>query len=638
MQMPLTSRDFNSVFDSVKDIIQKIEPRAEVSQDKANVESIIATVIAGCLDTLAYNQDANILEAFPSTSIGARSTFDLMSIVGYTPKTARACHLTMTLWDPSNIAEMTYNPFSQILVENYTFYTPDAFKTAKGIIAKTHWYEGTAVTPNTRPYDDNNPIVSDNFVDFYYPNLTVSVIENNQYQLPVEHVDIDSRTVRIYTDEGKPLTYVENPYMTNITRSSFSIYPTVNNEGYTLRFSPDVSQGVVSDNLYLFYVRAGGAQVGGNSTPDFTELTGDREATFSFNYVVEDYKPPETAAQARENIVYEFGWRDTPKSIVTKYDAERACLQNKEFVAAVDVRDGNDYSKADASKLNVHIFVKLTETAELNAETSTAIAYKNKLITELAKFKVLPLSLYVHIDDIVTNYNPSDDSAFMDESGLVQPEDEEEPVTIIYGWYPDITIYLKEQVTAQEAGAILYQVNEALFKRYKYENCNFNEVPRIVDIIETVQNASDMILYLDIDGVFYENMKTGELATKEEVTGAFKTEVLASDDAEAQQYTVTLNTLNNARKIQYHTVKIVDSNNVVIGFDNGDGLIMSQTSYLAGYGSIDYATGKLSINLNYPPNGGKFYVYHKLEDPTFCKFINNSNDNIKVALESIKAQ
>lgn len=37
-----------------------------------------------------------------------------------------------------------------------------------------------------------------------------------------------------------------------------------------------------------------------------------------------DSKDTETANEARENIVYEFGWRDTPKAIVTKYDAERA--------------------------------------------------------------------------------------------------------------------------------------------------------------------------------------------------------------------------------------------------------------------------------------------------------------------------
>lgn len=635
MVIPLTTRDYSSTFEDVKDLIKKIEPRAEVDQNKANVESIIAKIVAGCIDTLSYNQDANILEAFPSTAIGSRAAFDLLSIVGYTPKTARACHLKMTLWDPSHLESVIYKPFSKITVESLDFYSPDAFECAKGVVTNTDWYQGTLVSPNQRPNTIDEPIISDSFIDYYYPNLTASVITNCVYQLPTEHISIDSKTIRIYTDEGKALTYVENPYMTNITKSSFSIYPTVNSEGYTLRFSPDVASGAVSENLYYFYILTDESNVTSNSLPDFSELTGDKNLTFSYNYIAEMYVRPETAADARENIVYEFGWRDTPKAIVTKYDAERAVLQN-DYIAAVCVRDGNDYSKADASKLNVHIFLKLTEEAELSLNVDNAISYKNKLITQLSKFKILPLMLFIHIDDVVTNYNPSNDYIFAEPDNRVQPEGQEEPVTTIYGWYPDITVYLKEQVTGQEAGAILYQINEALFERYAYKNVNFNEVPRVVDIIDTVQNSNDMILYLDIDGVFYQNMKTNETVKKEEVTRSFKTAIEANSDVENTEYTIKLDTLNGKDNIMFHSVKIVDANNVVIGVDNGDGVIMSSTGYLAEYGTVDYKTGELKIKLSYPPNGKEFYVYHKTEQPTFCKFINMPG-NIKVALESIKS-
>ena len=66
--LPYTDRDYETIFKDVKNIMQNIEPRLDVSMDKSNVESIIARVIAGCVDTLSYNQDANIVEAFPSTS------------------------------------------------------------------------------------------------------------------------------------------------------------------------------------------------------------------------------------------------------------------------------------------------------------------------------------------------------------------------------------------------------------------------------------------------------------------------------------------------------------------------------------------------------------------------------------------
>ena len=84
--IPYTDRDYKAVFEGIKTIMQTIEPRVDVSIDSANVESIIARVIAGCVDTLSYNQDANILETFPSTARNPRSIFDLLSIVGYTPK------------------------------------------------------------------------------------------------------------------------------------------------------------------------------------------------------------------------------------------------------------------------------------------------------------------------------------------------------------------------------------------------------------------------------------------------------------------------------------------------------------------------------------------------------------------------
>lgn len=612
-----TSRDFNSTFKDIKDIITKIEPRAEVETDKANVESILTKIIAGCVDVLSYNQDANILEAFPSTARTPRAIFDLLSLVGYTPKTCRTCHVMMTLWDPSYVKAVRYEPFTEITFDGYKFYNPDMFECASGIVTPTQWYEGEVVTPTKRETAVTKDV--DEFIKNYYPNLSTSVISNNEYDLPEAHTDIDSRTIRIYTDDGEALTYVENPYMTNITPSSFSIYPAINSNGYILRFSPDVATGALTENLYYFYVRTSGVNVGSGLTPDFSGLSIDNsnDTSFSYSYSVEQYKAAETAADARENIAYEFGWWDTPKAIVTKPDCERAILQQDDAVAAVDVRDANDFSKADSSKLEYHAFIKLKEDAELSLDVGSAMGHKNVLQTHLNKFKMLPLTVNLHIDNV--------------------PTEENEIVTHIYGWYPDVTIYLKEQVDAQEAGAILTQVNDALFERFKYINCNFNEVPRIVDIIDTIQNAVDIILYLDIDGVYYRDMITGELVDKETVTGKFTTPLAVKETSDDQNYKITLNTLNKDRKIQSHTVKIVDSNNDEICYDNGDGTLISATGYLKEYGTVNYTTGEVKFTLSQQPPGDTMYVYHKLEDPTWCKYINVGTKSIKIALESLKA-
>lgn len=608
-----TNRDYPSVFDGVKEIIKTLEPRAEVDTSKANVESIIAKIVAGCVDCLSYNQDANTLETFPSTSRDARAIFDLLSIVGYTPKTARGSKVYMSLWNPSYVGSVTYDPFNTIIIDGKSFYNPDEFTCSSGgVVTSVDWYQGKLTSPDKRNLTEEQTKNITNFIDKYYPNLSASTIKQDSFVLPETHTRIDSRTIRIYTPDGTALTYVEDPAMVYMTKSSFSITPTVNTTGYTLVFSKDISSGVVADNYYYFYLQSEGLDVGNNLTPDFTTLPNS--PNFTFSYVQEASKEPETASEARENVVYEFGWRDTPKAIITRHDAERAILQQHGFVAAVDVRDGDNYSKASADNFNIQVFVKVTEDAEVTLDVGTAMSYQNRIQTHLNKFKMLPLNFDIHIDDVVTS--------------------EGELTTQMYYWYPDVTIYLKEQVDSQEASAILTQIYDALFKRYAYTNVNFNEVPRIVDVIDTIQNASDMILYLDIDGIVYLDKDNKQVA-KEDITCSYTTPVTINETG--VEYEVTLNTLNNTRNIQYHTIKIVDANNVVMGIDNGDGVILSQNGYLAEAGTIDYTTGKLNIKLALQPPGSQFYIYHKLETPTWCSFINNGPQAIKIALESIGA-
>lgn len=608
--LPYTNRDYKTVFNDIKNIMQSIEPRLDVGMDKSNVESIIARVIAGCVDTLSYNQDANIVEAFPSTSRDARAVFDLLSIVGYTPKTARCCHLYMTLWNPSFIGEVQYAPFNSISIDGKTFYNPDTFRCAQGITTSTEWYQGTLKSPDKRPQQTND----NNFTKNYYPNLSINVIKNNQYKLPEENTKIDSRTLRVYTEDGKQLTYVENPYMTNITKTSVSLLPSINSAGYSLVFSKDISSGAAGDNFFVFYVVSEGLNVSNNLTPDFGGLSIDNNIpSFSYSYEAEDSKNAETAAEARENIVYEFGWRDTPKAIVTKYDAERAILQNYDYISAVDVRDGNDYSKCNPALFDVQIFCKVNEEYEQKLSIATADGIKNRLQTHFNKFKMLPLNYEFHIDNFETY------------SG--------ENVTQLYYWYPDITIYLKEQVNSQDAAAILNAVGEALFKRFSTINTNFNEVPRTVDIIETVQNASENVLYLDIDGVNYIDDR-GFDVPKTDITCAFTENIPAQSSLD---YKLTLNTKNGERPIKFHSIKIVNNYNETIAYDNGDGVLMSYGSYMNGYGNINYATGKLTFSLNHElANDVSLRIYYKQETPTFCEYVNvNDEKGIKIALESL---
>ena len=616
LTLPYTSRDYESIFNGIKEIMQTIEPKIDVNIDKANVETIIAKIIAGCVDTLSFNQDSNILEAFPSTARDARAVFDLLSIVGYTPKTARCCHLYMTLWNPSFIGERTYMPFSSISVDNKVFYSPDEFSCAQGMTTTVDWYQGALKSPDRRT---NLKDESENFIDNYYPNLSINVIKKRLYKLPEEHTKIDSKTIRIYAEDGTKLTYVENPYLTNITKSSFSLIPSVNKSGYSLMFSEDIAGGSLGENFYYFYIISEGYDVGNNIVPDFSSLAYQNEIpNFSQTYESEAHKEPETADDARNNVVYEFGWRDTPKAIITKYDAERAVLQNFKYIAAVDVRDGNDYSKCDPKLFDIRVFCKVNEDYEQRMSLATADGIINRLQTHFNKFKMLPLNFTFRIDNIV-----------------LDTDTENYDVTQLYYWYPDITIYLKEQVDSQGAAAILNAIDEALYERYKTTNVNFNEVPRTVDIIETVQNASNMVLYLDIDGITYIDSQGIEVP-KEDITCTFNEYI--ENQGDNLDYNITMNTKEGTRNIMFNTVKIVNSKNEVIAYDNGDGVLLASGSYLDGQGTVDYVTGQLSFKLKAPlAEGNELRLYYKQETPCFAEYIsNNDKKGIKIALESLK--
>lgn len=601
LTIPYADRDFAAIFSDIKSIIETLEPRASVDFNSANVESIIAKVVAGCVDTLSYNQDANILEAFPSTAKDARSVFDLLSIVGYTPKTAQCCKVYLSLWDPSFSGGRFYNPFTTLYIDGYTFYNPDTFFCAQGTVTSTEWYQGNLISPSIRDIDATN------FLDKYYPNLGINAIKQGQYRLPEGHVNIDSRTIRIYTEDGRSLDFVENPYLTYTKPMSFSLIPSVNSSGYSLVFSEDISSGSVTNNLYYFYIESQGYNVSTGLTPDFKGFN-NIVPSFSYNYTVENSKEPETANEARKNIAYEFGWRDTPKAIITKYDAERAVLQNFDFVAAALVRDGNDYSKCNPNLLDVKIFVKLTDSAAQNISEGIAESYVNRLMTHIAKFKSLPLQYTINIADNITAENPIK----------------------LYYWYPKINIYLKKQVNAKEASSILLEVHNALSERYSANNVDFNEVPKVVDIIDTVQNASDIILYLDVDGIVYTDGEDN-IVEKTDITCSFSETVNITNDS---SYNIVLNTQNNTRPIMYHSLKIVDINNVVLGVDNGDGQILPQTNNLNDTSSIDYTNGELNLEFQSLPSGAEFYIQYKQETPTYCKLVNNNE--IKIALESIK--
>ena len=624
-----TSRDYQEIFSELAKIAESIDSRVAISEDRGNPETIITKLLSAVSDMLSYNLDRTVLECFPSTVTQRFSAMDIFSVIGYTMHRYISSRTLLEIYNRVIAQDLIIYPYSLFTTSNGIKYCNldvidipgNQFTTNIPVNATV--VEGTPVTPIEL---ENWSFPLNHWTDRYDYNLSVNNIVDGK--LKMEDLDFDPTTIYIRDENKQEWTYIQNPYMVNTNSSQFSVLedPT----GVYIVFSKNIYSGQ-SNNLKMFYLKSSGKdgqilenRLGFSDTAYGTAPPYEAfhpELTIYHKKSTEGYNV-ETPSMAREGSALEFGFRQSTNSLITSYDFERAVAQLS-FVAAVRAEDQNTFLTGLSDKFSGHIFVILEEDNEANLSEYTAISYINQINTHITRnFKLLPLELNIHIDDQPVTTDP------------------DEVLTKIYTWYPDITIYTKRAIYQSEATEILGAVDKALTERYRNKNVNFNELPLIRDIIDVVQNAHELIEYLDIDG--FRIMTSSKLpdfvpeqAKKTDVTCKFQETLEISQSKEYSLTLTTSDSLGNHRNIRPHSVNIISESGREVAKDNGDGLIISDSGYMDEIGTIDYKTGELKFNIAIYPSGSEMYLNYQQETPTFCKF-RGINNRVRIGKECFR--
>lgn len=623
-----TSRDYTEVFSELAKIAESIDPRVAISEDRGNPETIITKLLSAVSDMLSYNLDRTVLECFPSTVTQRHSAMDIFSVIGYIMHRRVSSRADLEIYNRVIAQDLIIYPYQLFTTNNGIKYCNlnvidiPGNQTATDIPVYAQVVEGEPVTPIEL---ENWSFPLNHWTDRYDYNLNVNNIVDGK--LKMEDLDFDPTTIYIRDENKQEWTYIKNPFMVNTNSSQFSVLedPT----GVYLVFSKNIYSGQ-SDNLKMFYLRSSGKE--GQVLEDRLGFSGTAYGTAppyeAFQPELTIFHPKssegydiETPSMAREGSAVEFGFRQSTNSLITKYDFERAVAQLP-FVAAVRADDQNSFTGI-SDKFSGHIFVILNEDKEANLSEYTAISYINQVNSHIVRdFKLLPLELNIHIDDQPVTTDPN------------------EILTKVYTWYPRITIYTRRTIYQSEATEILSAVDKALLERYKNRNVDFNELPLIRDIIDTVQNAHELIEYLDIDGfVVMTSSKdpniTPERVKKTDVTCKYQEVLTVGQSLEWELALNTEDSLGNHRNVQPHSVHLTTEDGDPIARDNGDGLFISDTGYFDEIGTIDYKTGELKFKLNIFPSGNEMYIDYRHETPTFCKF-RGITEKVKIGRECFR--
>lgn len=624
-----TSRDYSEIFSELAKIAETIDPRVAISEDRGNPETIITKLLSAVSDMLSFNLDRTVLECFPSTVTQRHSAMDIFSIIGYIMHRHISSRADLEIYNRVSAQDLIIYPYQLFTTSNGIKYCNLDIIDIPGnqvftdIPVHAQVVEGDPVTPIEL---ENWSFPLNHWTDRYDYNLNVNNIVD--CKLKMEDLNFDPTTIYIRDENKQEWTYVKNPFMVNSNSSQFSVLedPT----GVYIVFSKNIYSGQ-SDNLKMFYLRSSGKN--GQVLEDRLEFSGTAYevappyAALQPELIINHPKSTEgfdieTPSMAREGSAVEFGFRQSTNSLITKYDFERAVAQLS-FVAAVRADDKNSFSTGLSDKFSGHIFVILNEDQEAKLSEHTAVSFINQVNSHIIRdFKLLPLELNIHIDNQPVTTNP------------------DEVLTKIYTWYPVITIYTKRTIYQSEAIEILGAVDKALLKRYQNRNVDFNELPLIRDIIDTVQNAHELIEYLDIDG--FRIMTSSKVpnfipkrAEKTDVTCKYHEDL---EIGQSKDYDLKLNTEDSFgahRNIQPHSVFLTTVEGRPIGRDNGDGLLISDTGYFDEIGTIDYKTGELKFSLNIYPAGTEMYLDYRHETPTFCKF-RGITDKVKIGRECFR--
>lgn len=269
-----------------------------------------------------------------------------------------------------------------------------------------------------------------------------------------------------------------------------------------------------------------------------------------------------------------------------------------EFGTLIDTQSSGyvGISSVSDTQLLDSFVVKLYILRDEQYETVDDDTYTSMIQTDLASYKILPLSIIVDLHSIQKYY-----------------------------WTVTGTFFTKEPLSRDDLQNIIITINNNLRYQYSVDKINFNTVINYKEVIETILAVDNRILMVDLDPITYRDSEDNEIS-KEQLTGNYTHTVAQLKNpvaADNLHYDITL----PQTPILPGSVMIRIDNGQYVLRDNNNGSIYNVDNVLSKKGSIDYVTGQISLDfsdelssdiiINYTRNKTNIAVYRNLSTQSF---------------------
>lgn len=205
-----------------------------------------------------------------------------------------------------------------------------------------------------------------------------------------------------------------------------------------------------------------------------------------------------------------------------------------------------------------------------------------------------------------------------------------------YYWTVTGILYLKSPQTIDVCNDILVRVNKQLNFDYRPEALIYNQKIKFIDVVHSIEDkVDDLIDHVDLDPIEYKTNEWEEVdprAIVGEYTYTVDPKVENSEDPSGMLiYNIKLE--HAPIRPNYLSISINDGD--IILKDNGNGKIPNSRVVLQENGTVNYATGEITLKFNKIVERPILVTYTK-NQITMPRYTNFSTLTFKIATDSIK--
>jgi len=277
------------------------------------------------------------------------------------------------------------------------------------------------------------------------------------------------------------------------------------------------------------------------------------------------------------------------------------------------------FSGTGMTNTNVRAYVTRSD----EYSTYDKSAYRQYIINQISSYKLMPLSVYVYLEDEPMYEDPdnSDTQLIADKA------------TTYYYWTPEGTLYLKKPVSKDVAQSILQKVSSAIENTFGIPNVEYNTTIKYSQLISTIVGADANILYADVTPIkYYSTTEMTSEVTSANIIGRYTQTATMGSAGTSESITLTYAPV----KPRSVYIDITIGSNTVTISDDANGKFYGSSSIVDYDNStVDYSTGSVMISFTSSVTASLSVKYNK-NLVGLVKFNGVDSAKLTVADESIK--